>query len=120
MSDTQMHCVFEDKTGKVINTIGYEMADSGSFPRIRCVVCGDIIGRTHVKTAVVQWSETGQIAFTHGQPLACSDGLDYQNGFASWEPIEVFFRNLLNNTGIGAKEFRKAKEYQEMFGTPRH
>lgn len=116
VDQSTQHRVFEDKSG-VINTIGYEMTGSGSYPRIRCVICGDIIQRAHLKTAIVQWSETGQIAFTHGHPLTCSDCLDYQNGFPSWEPIEVFFHNLLNNTGIGATEFQKAEEYQEMFGT---
>jgi hypothetical protein len=96
-----------------MNTIGYETTDNsgGHYPRLQCAGCGKLIqlGRTGTdSSAKVIWNEEGQIAFMHQM---CDD-----KSYRYWEPIDVFFRNLLHNTRLTTKRLNKPDPFEEAFG----
>jgi hypothetical protein len=93
--------------------INYQRANGGCFPTMSCAVCKKRIDvRGH--NAIVIWKETGEVEVVHQGE--CSRQMTWREGYPYWEPLVVFIRNLLHNTGVTAKMLKEKDPFEEMFG----
>ena len=96
-----------------INNIKYTRCEGGNFPRLICGYCQKPIDLGQ-HNAIVVWNDEGETRFAHqGQ---CSFNMSWREGWKYWEPILVFFRNFLHNTGVTPKMLKAKDPFEEMFG----
>lgn len=92
-------------------SIRYQPHPNSHYPGVFCGVCDKLITGT---AAIAVFRENGETEFAHRGE--CSRQLGRRQGYPYWEPIAVFFFNLLHNTKMDKKALASSEAYREAFG----